>query len=170
MPVERLVEELDVADDLVTAHRVRLDRVELVVGELARLLQHRGRDAELADVVQRARVLDRVDTVLVHGEPARDHHAGAGDALAVTAGVGVLGLDRLHERADRGLVRVALGGVLAHRPARDEQRHEDEGQRERADLLPEHRDQQAERAVRDSRYWEAVDRVGNYCQWLRAFG
>ena len=40
-PGERLVEELDLADDLEAPHRVQLDRGELVLGQAAGLLQHR---------------------------------------------------------------------------------------------------------------------------------
>ena len=53
-PGQRLVEEADFADDLQPAHRMQLDRRVLLLGQRTVLLQHLGRHAELADVVQHA--------------------------------------------------------------------------------------------------------------------
>ena len=46
-------------EDARADRRVRLDECELFVGELAQLQQHRVRDADLADVVQRRRAADQ---------------------------------------------------------------------------------------------------------------
>src|SRR3954468_3223927 len=67
-PGERLVEEADLADDLQPAHRVELDRGELLLGEVTGLLQHLGRHAELADVVQHPGVADRADPLGPHAD------------------------------------------------------------------------------------------------------
>src|ERR1700746_390805 len=47
-----------------------------------------------------------------YADLARDHDRAAGYPVAVTAGVEVLGLDRLAQRAHRGLVRLLLLGEL----------------------------------------------------------
>ena len=118
------------------AHRVQLDGRVLLLGQLARLLQHLRGHAELADIVQHARVPDRLDALAPHADLARDHDRTTGYPVAVTAGVEVLGLDRLAQRAHRGLVRLLLLGELRHRPAGDEQRDQHQQRREEPDYAP----------------------------------
>ena len=103
----RLVQELDLADDLEALHRVPLDGLELGLGESAGLLQHPGRHTELADVVQHPGVPERAHPVLAHADRAGDEHRGGGHPLAVAAGVDVLRLDRGHQRRGRSCRRRA---------------------------------------------------------------
>ena len=67
-PRDRLVEELDLADDLQALHRVALDRRELALGQPSVLLQHPRRHAELADVVQHPGIAQRGHPVLAHAD------------------------------------------------------------------------------------------------------
>ena len=142
-PGQRLVQEADLPHDIEPPHRVQLDGGVLLLGQLARLLQHLGRHAELADVVQHARVPDRLDPLAPHADLARDHDRAAGHPVAVAAGVEVLGLDRLAQRAHRGLVRLLLLGELRHRPAGDEQRDQHQQRREEPDHAPQRGHEQA---------------------------
>ena len=83
------------------------------------LLQHPGRDAELADVVQHPGVAQRGDPVLAHADRAGDEHRRGRHPLAVTAGVEVLGLDRGHQGAHRAVVGALFLGVLGVGPPGD---------------------------------------------------
>ena len=118
------------------AHRVQLDGRVLLLGQLPRLLQDLCRHAELAYVVQHARVPDRLDTIAPHADLARDHDRAARHPVAVAAGIEVLGLDRLAQRAHCGLIRLLLLGELRDRPAGDEQRNQHQQRRERPDHAP----------------------------------
>ena len=129
------------------AHRVELDRRVLFLGQLPRLLQDPGRHAELAHVVQHARVPQRLHPFAAHADLPRDHDRTARDPVAVATGVEVLGLDRLAQRADRGLVRPLLLHDLRHGPAGDGYGDQDEDRREQPGHVPQRGDEQAERAV-----------------------
>ena len=142
-PGQRLVQEADLPHDIEPPHRVQLDGGVFLLGQLARLLQHLGRHAELAHIVQHARVPDRLDPLAPHADLARDHDRTAGHPVAVAAGVEVLGLDRLAQRAHRGLVRLLLLGELRHRPAGDEQRDQHQQRREEPDHAPQRGHEQA---------------------------
>ena len=73
---------------------MRLDVFELGRRQRARLAEHVVVDADLADVVQQAGQVDRVQ-VFVVSQPscAGQAHREPGHAIAVTAGVRVLGVD-----------------------------------------------------------------------------
>jgi hypothetical protein len=86
-----------------------------------------------------------------HADLPRDHHRAAGDPVAVPAGIEVLGLHRLAERAHRGLVGLLLLGDLGHGPAGHEQRDQDEHRGEHPGHAPQRGDQQPERAVAEVR-------------------
>ena len=145
--VERLVEEPDLPDDLQAAHRVQLDRGQLLLGQRPGLLQHLGRHAELAHVMQHAREPDGLHPLGAHADLPGQHGGAPGDPLAVPAGVEVLGLHRLAERGHGGGVRGLLRGELPHRPAGHEQRDQHEDRGERADQVPQRGDQQPQRGV-----------------------
>jgi hypothetical protein len=98
-----------------------------------------------------ARVPDGLDPLAVHADLARDHDRAAGDPVAVPAGVEVLGLHRLAERAHRGLVGLLLLGDLGHGPAGHEQRDQDQHRGEQPGHAPQRRDQQPERPVAEVR-------------------
>ena len=98
-------------------------------GERPVLAQQPGGHAELADVVQDPGEAQHLEPVLVHAQLAGDHRGGLADPLAVAAGVAVLDVDGLHQRADGGLVGGALPVVLGEDPAGDvhRQQHEQRG-------------------------------------------
>src|SRR3954447_19404776 len=86
-------------------HRVRLDDLELLVGQLAGLEQDRVRDRDLADVVQRRRAADPPDLAVAHPQPAREPRREMADALGVLVGVvvaipggGDQPIERVHAR------------------------------------------------------------------------
>ena len=68
--VQRLGQEADLPDDLQAAHRVQLDGGELLLGQRPGLLQHLGRHAELAHVVQHAGVPDGRHPLRPHADLA----------------------------------------------------------------------------------------------------
>ena len=84
-----------------------LDGLELVVVELGRLGQDGVADADLADVVQQRAQAQHVEIVLAepHGVPDRDRQQA--DALRVAGGVGIAGV----ERGDQGADRAEVGGA-----------------------------------------------------------
>ena len=124
------------------AHRVQLDGRVLLLGQLPRFLQDLRRHAELAHVVQHPRVPDRLDAIAPHADLACDHDRASGHPVAVAAGIEVLGLHRLAQRADGGLIRLLLLGELRDRPPGHEQRNQHQQRRERADHAPQRGDEQ----------------------------
>ena len=72
-PGQRLVQEADLPDDLQAPHRMQLDGGVLLLGEAALLLQHLGRHAELADVMQHPGEPHRLGPVGPHADLPRDH-------------------------------------------------------------------------------------------------
>ena len=119
-------------------HRVRLDDLELLVGELAGLEQDRVRDRDLAEVVQRRGLADEPDEAVVHAHVARHPGGERADPLGVLGRVVVAVLrrqreplerveaDRLRvaERAERlaGDDRLQLAEAAAHRPVLEHER------------------------------------------------
>ena len=79
--------------------RVRLDDLELLLGQPAGLEQDRVRDRDLADVVQRRGVADEVHHPVAEAQPARQHGREVADALGVLARVVVAVLGGLGEPA-----------------------------------------------------------------------
>ncbi len=124
-----LAEEGDPADHLVAVLGMQLDDPPLLGGQRAVLAQQPGGHAELADVVQDPGEAQHLDALVVHAEFAGDHHGGLSDPLAVAAGVAVLDVDGLHQRADGGLVGGPLTVALGEDPAGDahRQQHEERG-------------------------------------------
>ena len=84
-----------------------LDGLELDVVQLGRLGQDGVADADLADVVQQRAQAQHVEIVLAepHGLPDRDRQQA--DALRVAGGVGIAGV----ERGDQGADRAEVGGA-----------------------------------------------------------
>jgi hypothetical protein len=72
--VDRLAEEVDVAEDLRTDGRVLLDLLELVVVERAGLVDDAERDADLADVVQQGGVAGQPPLLVADAELLGDVH------------------------------------------------------------------------------------------------
>src|ERR1035441_5243786 len=144
---ERLIQESDLPDDLQAAHGMQLDGRVLLLRQRACLLQHLGRHAELADVVQHAGELDRLDALGAHSDPAGDHPRAAGYPLAVAAGIEILRFHGLAECGHGLRVGTLLLGELPHRPPGHEQRHQHERGSERPDLLPERGDNHSEGGV-----------------------
>ena len=122
-------ELLDVGENAVAQLGVLLDVLELGVGQLARLAEHGVVDADLADVVQQAGHVERVQHFRLAAQLLGEADGDAGDAIAVTAGVRVFGVDGASEGPhdageELGLlaIEVAVAGVDAeHRPDRVEQ-------------------------------------------------
>ena len=79
-------------------------------------------DADLADVVQPARGADRLHLLVGAAELCRHHGREIGHPGGVAAEVGVLGLERVDQRLERGDRDPLLGGLLdppLGRPQRD---------------------------------------------------
>jgi hypothetical protein len=76
---------------------VSFHRLPLRPVELAGLVQNGVADAELADVVQQGGALEPAPAFGRQPHLFRDHVREQGDALAVPAGVGALGIDHLGE-------------------------------------------------------------------------
>jgi hypothetical protein len=89
-----LADLLHVLEDLGADRRVALDLLELLGGQAAGLLQDGLGHADLADVVQQPGHVDLLDVAVAQADLARQVAADERDALAVAAGVGVLGVDR----------------------------------------------------------------------------
>jgi hypothetical protein len=93
--------------------RVALDQRELGVGQVARLGQDRPRHVDLADVVHQRGGADLGDLLARQANLASDPLCVAGDAPAVTVGVGVAGLEqRAHPPQQRHAVLVGRGRLL----------------------------------------------------------
>ena len=152
---QRLVQEADLPDDFEPAHRVQLDGGVLLFGQLPGLLQHLGGHPQLAHVMQHARVPDGLDPLGMHPDRAGDHDRSPRYALAVAPGIEVLGLHRLAEHPQGGLVGTLLVGELGNGPARHEQRDQHQDRRERPDDAPQRGDQQAEDGIPEVRQWKA---------------
>ena len=88
---------LDVAQDARADLRVLFHLLEFFGRELAGLLQHGFGHADLADVVQQAGHVDALDLVIGQLDLGRQMPAEQRDALAVAAGVRILGVDRAGE-------------------------------------------------------------------------
>ena len=95
---QHVVELLDVAQDLVADLGVGLDVFVFGLGQLARLAEHVVVDADLADVVQQAGEVDRVQGPAIAAQLFRQANRDAGHAIAMTAGVGILGVDGRGQR------------------------------------------------------------------------
>ena len=110
----------DVLEDAVPDLGMLADPGVLLVGELARLQQHVLGHADLADVVHETGDVHARDRVLVEShrtcELLREHR----DALRVTAGVPVLGVDRRGECLERA--EEHRGQVLVQRRVLEEDR------------------------------------------------
>src|SRR6185436_4998070 len=76
---------------------VRLDLLELLVREAARLVEDAVGDGELADVVQQAAAAQVAQRGARQREHAADVDRDLRDALGVTRGVGRLGVDHAGE-------------------------------------------------------------------------
>ena len=94
------------ADDVGAEHRVLPHLLPLVVVEAARLEQHAVGDADLADVVQVGRLLDRLHQRLGPAELLAEHDHVGGDARRVTERVVVLGVEGGGERLEVAEVHV----------------------------------------------------------------
>ena len=109
------------------AHRVPRDRGELLVGQRAGLLQHPGGDAELADVVQHAGEVQRVDPLAAH--PDGRGRSAPTPWPPARCGRGCSGpcLDRLDQRRDRALVRGCCSAYCANaqRATNSRREHQD---------------------------------------------
>ena len=86
------------SDDFHAPIRVRLHQGVFVLAQRGRLLQHALGDPDLADVVQDRRQVDDLAFGVLEIEVLRGRVRVGRHALAMTSGVGVLGLDGLHER------------------------------------------------------------------------
>ena len=94
-------EHLEPAEDVETDGRVRLHLLELFVGQLAGLLQHGVRHADLADVVDaRAPLEVRPSGLVLRREfhLARDHQRVLRHPLRVACRVRVARVDRVRQR------------------------------------------------------------------------
>src|SRR5699024_5497029 len=86
-PVQGLVQETDLPDDLVATRGMQLDGRVFLVGELARLLEHLRGYTELADVVQHPRVTDFLHALGGHTQLLGDHRRPLCHPHAVSPGV-----------------------------------------------------------------------------------
>ena len=118
---------------------VQLDGLKLILGELSALTQHRGRDTELSNVVQRARVFQCLQSILRHRHGLTDQNCCARNSLTMTAGVRILCFHGLHQSANRGVVRLLFGRELSHRPASNKQRQQTKSQGQGTYLRPQNR-------------------------------
>src|SRR5574341_2622997 len=88
--------------DLRTDDDVLLDVLELLGGQRPLLVHHRFARADLADVVQPARMADVLDFFFAQAELGGDGGREVGDPRRVAAHVGVLRLKGVHEGLQRG--------------------------------------------------------------------
>ena len=90
----------DALEHLLPVDRMALDDRELLVGELAGLVDDLVGDADLADVVQQRGELEVAPVARVEPEGVADGQGERDDAVAVlAAGVGVVGLEQVaHEQ------------------------------------------------------------------------
>ena len=105
-------EAADLRQHLLALDGVGLDDPPLTLVETAGLVDDLLRDGDLADVVQQRAELDVRAAVVVQAQGGGDVEREADDALAVFAGVGVVGLDDVAEEERRALVGVVQLGQL----------------------------------------------------------
>ena len=91
-------------------HRMGLYRLELLVGQLARLVEDAIGDGELADVVQQRGASQDPALVGVEAEHDGDPVGDLGDALRVTGGERRLGVDDARERLGDAVQASVVGG------------------------------------------------------------
>ena len=112
-----------------------------------------GRYADLADVVKQSGVFEGLLPVLAEFQVLAEHADALADPLGMTAGVEVLGLDHLDERAHGRRLGVLLRLVQRQCPPGDEQRNHDEEDRADAQSTePDHRQQDTEQPVSHHRH------------------
>ena len=97
-----LLELDDRAEDGLAADGVLLDQRELLVGQLARLVQDALGDGDLADVVEDRGQLEVAELLLAEAHLGGDLQREVGDPGRVVAGVLVLGVDGRDQGLDRG--------------------------------------------------------------------
>src|SRR5438876_3346635 len=97
-----VLEALDGRDDPLAELRVRLHHRPLLGGQPARLGEDRGRDADLADVVEEGAELEPFERVAVEAEGLADLHRHVADPARVRRRVLVVRLERVRERLDGG--------------------------------------------------------------------
>src|SRR5690606_11784170 len=133
-------EESDRLKDVDAALRVLLDDLELLLGEPALLRDDPLADRDLPDVMELRRDAEALDLLGSEPQLLADADGVMGDARAVAAGVGVLGLERISEAADRreeGLLKVAVEDRVVDgigHLVRDERQELELGFREARDL------------------------------------
>ena len=112
-----LIELLDAVENAAAQVGVSLDVLEFGRRERTRLAEHVVVDADLADVVQQAGQVDRVEIVRAAANFAGQANREAGNAIAVTAGVRVFGVDGRgecpHDAAEEFGLFVVEGDVAA---------------------------------------------------------
>ena len=125
----------DALEHLLAVDRMALDELELLVGELARLVDDLVGHADLADVVQQRGELEVAPVARVEAEGVADRERERDDAVAVlAAGVGVVGLEQVaHQQRGAAVgVRERERVVDARAPlAREEGEQAHERQHER---------------------------------------
>ena len=90
----RVPQPAELGDDLGAVRWVPLHQRVFELAELRRLGQNRVRDAELADVVEQARVSDRIQFLALDPELACDREGDLLHALGMPGRVGVARVDR----------------------------------------------------------------------------
>jgi hypothetical protein len=99
---------------------VRLDLIELRVGQLAGLQKDRVRNPDLANVVQRSSTLDQFDLRFGKAQSNRQQTAGATNPSGVLLRFVVPGLRRKREvHEDLELSLIKFTGPLAQLPLED---------------------------------------------------
>ena len=135
--------EVELGENVVRDHRVRLHDLPLALVERGRLAQDLLGDADLPDVVEQGADLDRLELLAAEAELPGERERERGHALGVAARVDVLRLHAARERGDR----VAVGAPelevrlpdLVHRGRRplevltDGEHHQRRRQRERSE-------------------------------------
>ena len=99
-------------DELAADERVLPERLPLLVGGLAGLVEDLGCDRELADVVEEGGPVEPVEVGLGELEPLADHHGVGADALGVAARDAVVAVERGGEDQEP-LGRLLRGARLA---------------------------------------------------------
>ena len=88
------------------AHRdVQLDLLEFLRGQAGGFGQQLGLDAQLAQVVHQAGLVNDLDLIFIQVQLARDGHRVAGDLAGMSQHVGIAQIDHLGQRVQQAAVQ-----------------------------------------------------------------